>query len=191
MQLTYTSDRLKGVAGVYYFTGTARGAFDASLGALNLTSLTKGSVDTDSIAVYFDTTWSLTDRLNLNVGARWNEDDKEATVFVAQYLGRLPPNATLFDQNNVPAGFTLLAVQTNYTNDRSFSNVSPRLGFDFQLSDDVLAYVSYSRRLQERRLRHARQRDRESGHARRLRFRDRRQLRDRHEVDAGSTTRCS
>ena len=33
VQLTYTGDTLKGVAGVYYFDGTARGAFDASLGA--------------------------------------------------------------------------------------------------------------------------------------------------------------
>ncbi len=144
VQLTYTSDRVKGVAGVYYFDGTARGAFDASLGALNLTSLTKGSVDTQSIAVYADTTWSLTDRLNLNVGARWNQDDKEATVFVAQYLGTLPANQTLFDEDNVPPGFVLLAVQSDYTNDRSFSNVSPRLGFDFRISEDVLAYVSYS-----------------------------------------------
>ncbi|HEY7639652.1 MAG TPA: TonB-dependent receptor, partial [Steroidobacteraceae bacterium] len=146
VQLTYTSDRVKGVAGVYYFDGTARGAFDASLGANvpPLTSLTKGSVDTESIAVYADTTWTLTDRLNLNVGARWNQDDKEATVFVAQYLGRLAANQTLFDENNVPAGFTLLAVQSDYTNDRSFSNVSPRLGFDFRVADNLLTYVSYS-----------------------------------------------
>jgi iron complex outermembrane recepter protein len=144
-QLTYTGDRLKGVAGVYYFSGTAAGAFDASLGALNLTSLTKGSVDTDSIAIYFDTTWTLTDRLNLNVGARWNEDDKTATVFVQQYLGRLDNAATLFDQNNVPAGFVALgAPQTNYTASRTFSDVSPRLGFDFNLADNVLAYVSYA-----------------------------------------------
>ena len=143
VQLTYTSDLVKGVAGVYYFDGTARGAFDASLGTI--TSLTKGSVDTESIAVYADTTWTLTDRLNLNVGARWNEDDKDATVFVAQYLGRLAANRTLFDQNNVPAGFVPLGPpQTNYTNSRSFSNVSPRLGFDFRVTDDLLAYISYS-----------------------------------------------
>jgi iron complex outermembrane recepter protein len=144
VQLTYSSDLVKGVAGVYYFTGQAEGAFDASLGSLGLTSLTKGSVETDSIAVYVDTTWSLTDRLNLNVGARWNEDDKEARVFVAQYRGVLAPNATLFDERNVPAGFTLLAVQTNYTNDRSFSNVSPRLGMDFRLNDDLMLYFSYA-----------------------------------------------
>jgi iron complex outermembrane recepter protein len=144
VQLSYDSDLVKGVAGVYYFTGMACGAFDASLGALNLTSLTKGCVDTDSIAAYLDTTWSVTERLNIAVGARWNEDDKEASVFVAQYLGRLPANATLFDENNVPPGFTRLAVQSNYTNSRTFSDVSPRVGADLQLTDDVMAYVSYS-----------------------------------------------
>jgi iron complex outermembrane receptor protein len=143
-QVSYDSDLVQGVAGLYYFTGEACGAFDASLGALNLTSLTKGCVDTDSIAAYFDTTWSVTDRLNINAGARWNEDDKEASVFVAQYLGRLAGNATLFDENNVPAGFTRLSVQSNYTNSRKFSDISPRLGADFQLTDDVMAYVSYS-----------------------------------------------
>ena len=121
VQLTYTSDLVKGVGGVYYFTGEAqrrvrRIARREPAAARPLTSLTKGSVDTESLAVYFDTTWTLTDRLNMNVGARWNEDDKEATVFVQQYLGRLAPNATLFDQNNVPAGFVALGPpQSNYT----------------------------------------------------------------------------
>jgi len=144
-QLTYTSDRLKGVAGVYYFDGMARGAFDLSLGASSFTSLTKGQVDTQSIAVYADTTWTLTDRLNLNVGARWNEDDKDARVFVAQYLGRLEADQTLFDQNNLPPGFVMLGLpQTDYSNSRTFSNVSPRLGFDYRVTDDLLTYVSYS-----------------------------------------------
>jgi iron complex outermembrane receptor protein len=144
MQLTYTSDRVKGVAGVYYFDGMARGAFDLSLGASNFTSLTKGQVDTQSIAVYADTTWTLSDRLNLNVGARWNEDTKDARVFVAQYLGRLEADQTLFDQNNLPPGFLLLAVQSDYPGHRTFSDVSPRLGLDYRVNDGLLTYVSYS-----------------------------------------------
>jgi iron complex outermembrane recepter protein len=147
MQVTYTSEKVKGVAGVYYFDGTARGAFDASIAlspTSSITQLTKGSVDTQSIAVYADTTWTLTDRLNLNVGARWNEDDKDARVFVAQYLGRLPANQTMFDQNNLPPGFVLFALQSDYPGHRTFSDVSPRLGFDFRVNDDLLAYVSYS-----------------------------------------------
>jgi iron complex outermembrane receptor protein len=144
-QLTYTSDLVKGVAGVYYFDGMARGAFDLSLGANNLTALTKGQVDTQSIAIYADTTWTLSDRLNLNVGARWNEDDKDATVFVAQYLGRLEADQTLFDENNLPPGFVMFGLpQTDYSNSRSFSNVSPRLGLDYRVTDDLLTYVSYS-----------------------------------------------
>ena len=144
-QLTYTGEKVKGVAGVYYFDGTARGAFDLSLGASSFTSLTKGSVDTQSIAIYADTTWTLSERLNLNVGARWNEDDKDATVFVAQYLGRLEADQTFFDQNNPPPGFVMLgSPQTDYTNSRTFSNVSPRLGFDYRVTDDLLTYVSYS-----------------------------------------------
>jgi iron complex outermembrane receptor protein len=66
-------------------------------------------------------------------------------VFVAQYLGRLAADQTLFDQNNVPPGFTLLAVQSNYTNDRSFSDVLPRFGFDYRFNDDLLAYVIYNK----------------------------------------------
>jgi len=145
-QLTYTGESLKAVTGIYYFDGTARGAFDASLGANNLTGLTKGSVSTESTAVYADGTWQLTDKLNLNAGVRWNQDKKEATVFVQQYLGRLPADQTLFDQNNVPPGFTPLgAPQTNYTNDRTFSDVLPRFGFDYHLSNEVLAYVIYNK----------------------------------------------
>ncbi|HVF16523.1 MAG TPA: TonB-dependent receptor, partial [Steroidobacteraceae bacterium] len=44
----------------------------------------------------------------------------------------------------VPPGFTRTSVQSNYMNSRTFSDVSPRLGADFQVTDDVMAYVSYS-----------------------------------------------
>jgi iron complex outermembrane recepter protein len=144
-QLNWNNDQVTAVGGLYYFNGTACGAFDASLGTSNLTSLTKGCVKTESQAAYADTTWNLSARTHLNAGLRWNKDDKTGTVFVAQYLGALPANRTLFDPNNVPSGFTLLAVQTNYTNKRSFSNVSPRLGVDVHFTDQVMGYVSYSR----------------------------------------------
>ena len=144
-QLNWSSARVTAVGGLYYFDGTACGAFDASLGGAGLTSLTKGCVKTESEAVYADTTWNLSERTHLNAGLRWNQDDKSATVFVAQYLGALAANRTLFDPGNVPAGFTLLAVQSNYSNKRRFSNVSPRLGVDVHFTDRVMGYVSYSR----------------------------------------------
>ena len=144
-QLNWATDHFKTVGGLYYFKGTACGAFDASLGAIPLTQLTKGCVDTTSKAVYADTTWAATDRLNVSAGARWNQDVKTAAVYVAQYLGRLPADQSLFNPAIVPPSFFLLGVQTNYTNSRRFSNVSPRLGTDFHFTDHVMAYISYSR----------------------------------------------
>ena len=164
VQLTYTGDKLKGVAGVYYFDGTARGAFDASLGAINLTSLTKGSVDTESIAVYFDATWSLTDRLNLNAGVRWNRG-RQGSDGVRRAVPRPAGRRmqTLFDQNNVPAGLHP-AGRAEQLHERSqLLRCARRASASTSsVTDDVLAYVSYSQGLQERRLRHARQRDGES-----------------------------
>jgi iron complex outermembrane receptor protein len=157
MQLTYTGSRWKGVAGLYYFNGTAAGAYDAvlSLGGASLapglppglTQLTEGSIITNSYAGYFDTTWTLAPRLNMDVGARWNEDQKSASVYVsAVNAGTLAPDATFFNPNNPPVGFVPLGgPETDYTNKHSFVNISPRLGFDYHFTDDVMGYISYSR----------------------------------------------
>jgi iron complex outermembrane receptor protein len=144
-QLNWSGDRVKAVGGLYYFSGKACGSFDASLGGIGLTSLTQGCVKTDSTAIYADTTWAATDRVNVSVGLRWNQDQKTASVFVAQYVGRLPADQTLFDRNALPAGFALLAVQSDYTSKRTFSNVSPRIGVDMHFTDHVMGYIGYSR----------------------------------------------
>jgi iron complex outermembrane recepter protein len=155
-QLTYTNDLVKAVGGVYYLHATACGAYDASLGAdipgLPLTSITAGCVKTDSKAVYADTVWKLSGTVNLDAGLRWNQDQKTAGVYVAQYVGLLAPNQTFFDPASVPAGFILGSltgflpgIESNFTGNRSFSNVSPRLGLDWHLAPQTMAYISYSR----------------------------------------------
>src|SRR5580658_6038264 len=73
-QLTFTNDLVKAVGGVFYMDSTACGAYNASVGVLGapppygdgiyLTSLVQGCVLTKSSAVYGDTAWTLTDRLN-------------------------------------------------------------------------------------------------------------------------------
>jgi len=163
-QLTFTNDLVKAVGGVYYMDSTACGDYNASLGVLAapppngyglyLTSIVNGCVNTKSSSVYADTAWKLTDRFNLDAGLRWNQDKKTATVYQAQYASVAPnqllPNQQFFDAAHPPAGFFLFpsaaaGVLTNYTNSRTFSNVSPRLGLDFHVTDHVMTYVSYSR----------------------------------------------
>ena len=166
-QLTYENQAVKAVGGLFYMDSTACGQFDASIGVLAppppagfglyLTSLTAGCVQTKTSAVYADTSWRLTDRLNLDAGLRWNQDKKTASVYVAQYASIAPdqllPNETFFDPTQVPAGFFpfggglhgVPGLESDYTNQRTFSNVSPRLGFDMHLTPHVLGYFSYSR----------------------------------------------
>ncbi|HUX73397.1 MAG TPA: TonB-dependent receptor [Steroidobacteraceae bacterium] len=159
-QLTYTNSLLKAVGGVFYMNSTACGAYNASLGVLApifglyLTSIVDGCVQTKSTAVYTDTTWKLTDRLNFDAGVRWNQDVKTAQIYQAQYASIAPiqllPNQTFFDAAAPPAGFFLFpsaasGILTNYTNSRTFPNVSPRLGFDYHFNRDVMAYFTYSK----------------------------------------------
>ena len=158
--ITYTGERVKGVGGLFFMNSTACGAYNASIGTLNLlgvpafdlyiTQLVQGCVRTKSYAVYGDTTWRLTDRLNLDTGIRWNEDRKLAHVYQASYGSFAPtqlyPGQTFFDPNAVPAGFFPdPGVVTDYTRSRPFVNITPRLGLDYHFTPEVMGYIMYSR----------------------------------------------
>ncbi len=158
-QLTFHNDLVKAVGGVFYMDSTACGTYNASIGTLTLlgipmddiyiTELVTGCDLTKSSAVYGDTAWKLTDRLNLDAGVRWNEDQVTARVYQAHYASFAPtqllPGQQFFNANAVPAGFfPFPGVVTNYTGNRTFVNVSPRLGFDYHFTDHVMGYVSYS-----------------------------------------------
>ncbi len=159
-QLTFHNDTVKAVGGLFYMDTTACGDYNASIGTLTLlgipaydlyiTELVSGCVRTKSSAVYGDSAWKLTDALNLDVGLRWNEDRKTARVYQADYASIAPtqllPGQTFFDPNNVPAGFFPdPGVVTNYTNERAFVNITPRLGLDYHFTPHVMGYFTYSR----------------------------------------------
>jgi len=166
-QLTFTNELVNAVGGLFYMDSTACGQYDASIGVLAapppagfglyLTGLTAGCVRTKTQAVYADVTWKLTSRLNLDTGARWNSDQKTANVYVAQYASIAPiqllPDQTFFDPNNVPPGFFpfggglngVPGLESDYTNERTFTNVSPRLGLDYHFRPQVMGYFTYSK----------------------------------------------
>ncbi|HUO95304.1 MAG TPA: TonB-dependent receptor [Steroidobacteraceae bacterium] len=161
-QLTFTNDLVKAVGGVFYMDGLACGDYNASLGivafaGLQLTSLVDGCVDTKSTSVYADTAWKVTERFNIDAGLRWNQDKKSAQVYQAQWgspaASPLPANQGIFDLQDPtqpPPGYffypsAAAGILSNYTAARTFSNVSPRLGVDFHLTDKVMAYLSYSK----------------------------------------------
>jgi iron complex outermembrane receptor protein len=159
-QLTFKNDLVNAVGGVFYMDSTACGAYNASIGTLTLlgipafdeyiTELVEGCVLTKSTAVYGDTAWKLTDRLDLDAGLRWNEDQKTASVFQGDYASLAPtqlaPNQRFFNPAAVPAGFLPIpGVVTDYTGNRAFVNFTPRLGLDYHWTDHVMTYLTYSR----------------------------------------------
>ncbi|WP_395651561.1 TonB-dependent receptor [Brevundimonas sp.] len=138
-QFLFETDRIQGVAGLYYLNGTASGAFDTIAGALGIVIGTAGYVDTESVALFTDVNFDLTERLHLGIGARYTSDSKTGDVFRANYLtaARSPllggtPRATLG------------AARTDYTNSKSFDDFSPRVALSYDFSDAVTGYVSWS-----------------------------------------------
>ncbi len=123
------------VGGLYYYTGDAAGSFDVVLGGLigglGFTLTTAGSVSTDSKSVYGQATYKIDDKWSTTIGGRYTSDDKEATVNVDAFFG--VPGALIFFQN-----------RSDFTNSESFSNFSPRLGLEYQASDEVMYYGSVS-----------------------------------------------
>ena len=137
-QVLVNAGRLNGVAGVYYLDATASGAFDTVVGLANLTTLTAGSVDTTSYAVFADFSYDVTDALSISVGGRYTHDEKEGSVFRQQYLGIRSPTF-----GNTTA--TLLgAPRTNYTRTKEFEKFTPRVSVSYEFSPELTAYASWS-----------------------------------------------
>ncbi len=138
VQFLWTSERVQAVAGLYYFDATASGAFDTILGIANLTIATSGRVDTKSKAAFADVSFDLTDQWALSLGGRYTEDKKTGTVYRQNFTGIRSP---LFGNPSAIPGL----VRTNYTNERTFSEFTPRASVTFKPTQDAMLYASYGR----------------------------------------------
>jgi len=123
--------RARGVMGLYFFNGDAGGQvlnnfFDLSFGD------TQGYVNTSSVAAYADWTFDLSERLKLDVGARYTDEDKHAVAYNIGYT-----DETFSTPNGV--------VAANFDKTVNFKNVSPKVSLDYQFTPDVMGYASFSR----------------------------------------------
>jgi iron complex outermembrane receptor protein len=138
LQFLFDYDRIQGVAGFFYLDGHAEGAFDTILANAGIVIGTNGQVETESWAGFADVNLDLTDRLHLGLGVRYTLDNKDGTVFRANYLGATR-SPLLGGTVRAP-----LLVRSNYTNDNDFSQFTPRVALSYDLTDDVTTYASYS-----------------------------------------------
>ena len=94
---------------------------------------------TNSAAVYFDGTYSVTDKFDITLGARYTYDEKEF------YLHSQPNNEITIPfpgVDDIPLAIAFAPQTANQSN--SWSKFTPRLVFDYQWNNDVMTYLSYS-----------------------------------------------
>lgn len=128
LQLSGSGESLKWIGGAYYLKEdideAIKNYFYTYYAFLPYGSgvTTTNHLQTTNFAVYGQASYNLTEKLSLTAGARWTHEAKDAT------LG----NADL------PTPF-------NVSNRKSWSNLSPRVGIEYQATDDVMLYASATR----------------------------------------------
>lgn len=118
------------MVGLYSFSGEAGGQVLNNFYGL-LFGDTQGKVMTDSIAVYADWTFDVTDKFSIDVGARYTDEDKHAVV-----LNRSYSDGTFSKQT---------AVSANFNKTINFKNMSPKVSLDYQITPDIMVYGNASR----------------------------------------------
>ena len=127
-----------GVAGLYYFDGTANGEIhNIFLGSPPYSTLgyslygsTGGRMGTKSYAGYGDFTWDIDPSWSLDVGLRYTHETKTAVIRNFGYAD---------------ASFqTPIATLANFSGSHATSNISPKVSLDWSVNDQMKFYASYS-----------------------------------------------
>jgi iron complex outermembrane receptor protein len=131
-QLNYDAGGdVRGVTGLYWFTGSAGGQVLNNFFGLSFGD-TQGVVDTDSIALYGEFTWDFAEQWALTLGGRYTDEEKTADVFNIGYT-----DATFTRPSGV--------VAADFEDSVSFQNFSPKISIDYKVSDEILLYALASR----------------------------------------------
>ncbi|QSX75574.1 TonB-dependent receptor [Lysobacter arenosi] len=140
LQVNYDAGgRSRGVIGLYSFDGEAGGQvlnnfFNLSFGD------TQGTVYTDALALYADWTFDLTEKLKLDLGARYTDEKKHAVV-----LNRCYTNATFSTLAVRCAANNPTPIAANFDKRIGFENTSPKVSLDYQVTPDIMVYGLASR----------------------------------------------
>ncbi|HEY8518845.1 MAG TPA: TonB-dependent receptor [Gammaproteobacteria bacterium] len=135
-------DRLEWTGGVYFFheDGDLTDYVTFPGGLLQIYG--ENYFDNDAWALYGQVRFDLTERLGLIAGARYTDEHKE-------FEGRQRDLNLIAPKSGAPVFlFPDPLDLTRYyplgVNERDFDDVSPRVGLEYDVSDDVMAYFSYS-----------------------------------------------
>jgi iron complex outermembrane receptor protein len=137
-QLSSTgAGRLEWIVGAFYLdeesTQFAGLAFNIGIPPPGINGiLIDGESNTKSYSVFAQGTWSFSDRMRGTLGVRYTKDDKDGDLVYNLFGGLLPPPG--------PPGTSW----SDVLND-SWSAVTPKVGVDYDFTDDIMGYLSATR----------------------------------------------
>ncbi|HEU4624784.1 MAG TPA: TonB-dependent receptor [Steroidobacteraceae bacterium] len=125
LQLTGTVAKLNWATGAFYYDAhDSNQGFDFLYPTIVYENDAFDRQDTKNWAVFAQGTYQLTDAFSFTAGARYTHDDKDATIYRANFFG-----GVVIDNAFVP----LTATKTDVT-----------LSADYQWNDDLMTYVKYA-----------------------------------------------
>jgi iron complex outermembrane receptor protein len=145
----FASDRIQYLLGAYYFNEYIFNRIELCTGTdqprlVNrcLRSINNVGLDVESVALFGQVGWDITDRLNVFAGLRWTRETKEQS-FDSQ-LNNLDRVVTALPPIAIPPPGTVRQALPFTVVEDTFSATTPRVGFDFEFIDDIHLYASYS-----------------------------------------------
>jgi iron complex outermembrane receptor protein len=136
VQALVDTGRFNGLLGLYYLDASARTVFDVRL-PNGVTALTFGDVLTDTVAVFGDFTYDLSDMFSVSAGGRYTWDDRRSSILRRTYLGGGSP---FFGGTG-----TLFATTSDFQGTANFKKFTPRASVSFKPTPDHTMYASYSK----------------------------------------------
>ncbi|OUS23464.1 ligand-gated channel protein [Thalassotalea sp. 42_200_T64] len=150
-QLNYNSDNLSFVSGLYYFDGESCGHYDAilevlgvSLGLPGFTAEKSGCNNSETYAAYAQGSYNLSDKLSVTLGARYTTEEKEAKVHDASLFGTVYPKSGWVPGYVRDEAAIAAATNTVLDDSKEWSRFTPRVGIEYQYSNDMMVFASYS-----------------------------------------------
>lgn len=146
-QLNYDGEDLTFVSGLYYYDGESCGHFDAILEhlgtSLSLPGLTRevtGCNNSESYAVYAQGSYNVTDKLSFTLGGRYTQEEKDAIVNNGVVY------QTVYPEDGWVPGYERgdVAFPEVLNDSEDWSRFSPRAGVEYQYSNDMMFFASYS-----------------------------------------------
>ncbi|WP_394205760.1 TonB-dependent receptor [Shewanella waksmanii] len=148
-QVNYDSDNLTLVSGLYYFKGDSCGLFDAILEEAfidfgGLTREVSGCNNSESYAAYVQGSYNFTDKFSLTLGARYTQEEKQATVNNGVIFDSIYPQTGWYPGFERDEDLIEASIPTVLDDSEDWSRFTPRIGVEYQYDQDMMFFASYS-----------------------------------------------